>query len=130
MHMLSSDELTIQEASYNPFESLHIDSIGPPPSHPGYDRCIHDVGRIIPTKISGATETAVCISQHFGRFGTPNVIHTYQGQAFCGELFSKLSRLSKVKHSFVTAYSKEENGLSERANQELMCHAFWRTRAR
>ena len=30
--------------------------------------------------------------------------------------------MSKVKHSFATAYSKEETGLVERANQELMRH--------
>ena len=113
--MLSSDESTKyphQDVSYNPYESLHIDHIGPLPSDDKGNTHILvmiDVGRII---------------QHFGRFGTPNVIHTYQGPAFCGELFSKLSRLSKVKHSFVTAYSKEENGLVERANQELMCHAL------
>ena len=35
---------------------------------------------------------------------------------------SELSRLSQVEHSFATAYSKEENGLVERANQEVMWH--------
>jgi transposase InsO family protein len=65
------------------------------------------VGRVIP---------------HFSRFGTPDVIHTDQGPAFRNELFSELSRLSQVEHSFATAYSKEENGLVERANQEVMRH--------
>ena len=63
-----------------------------------------------------------CIFQHFGRFGTPDVIHTDQDPAFRNELFSELSRLSQVEHSFATAYSKEENGLVERANQEVMWH--------
>ena len=80
------------------------------------------MGRIIPTKTTGASEAAGCIFQHFGRFGTPDVIHTDQGPAFCNELFSELSRLSQVEHSFATAYSKEENGLVERANQEIMRH--------
>jgi transposase InsO family protein len=65
------------------------------------------VGRVIP---------------HFGRFGTPDVIHTDQGPVFRNELFSELSRLSQVEHSFATAYSKKENGLVERANQEVMRH--------
>jgi hypothetical protein len=30
--------------------------------------------------------------------------------------------LSQVDYSFATAYSKEENGLVERANQEVMRH--------
>ncbi len=43
-------------------------------------------------------------------------------QPFRNELFPELSRLSQVEHSFATAYSKEENGLIERANQEVMRH--------
>jgi hypothetical protein len=63
---------------------------------------------LFPTKTTGVSEAAGCIFQHFGRFGTLR-----------NELFSELSRLSQVEHSFVTAYSKEENGL-ERANREVM----------
>jgi transposase InsO family protein len=76
--------------------------------------------KLFPSKTSGTSEAAGSIFQHFGRFGTPDVIHTDQGPAFRKELFSELSRLSQVKHSFATAYSKEENGLVERANQEVM----------
>jgi transposase InsO family protein len=72
--------------------------------------------------IDAFSEAAGCIFQHFDRFETPDVIHTDQGPAFRNELFSELSRLSQVEHSFATAYSKEENGLVERANQELMRH--------
>ena len=43
-------------------------------------------------------------------------MHTDQGPVFRNELFSDLSRLFKVK------YSKEENGIIERANEELMRH--------
>jgi len=79
----------------------------------------------LPTKTTGASEAAGCIFQHFGRFGTPDVIQTDQGPAFRNELFSELSRLSQVEHSFATAYSKDENGLIERINQEASsCHAF------
>ena len=77
---------------------------------------------MFPTKTTGASEAAGCIFQHFGRFGIPDVIHTDQGPASRSELFSELSRLSQVEHSFATAYSKEENGLVERANQEVMRH--------
>ena len=72
-------------------------------------------------------QAAGCIFQHFGRYGTPDVIHTDQGPAFRNELFSELSRLSQVEHSFATAYSKEENGLVERANQEVMRHLIMNT---
>ena len=102
-------------ASYNPFESLHIDHIGPLP--------VDDKSNShILVMIDVFSEAAGCIFQHFGRFGTLDVIHTDQGPAFRNELFSGLSRLSQVEHSFATAYSKEENGLVERANQEVMLH--------
>ena len=83
--------------------------------YPGDDRCIHSLGRIIPHKVFG------CV-QHFGRFGTPDVIHTDQGPTFRNELFSELARMSTVEHSFAIAYSKEENGIVERASQEVMRH--------
>ena len=51
-----------------------------------------------------------------------DVIHTDQGPAFRNEFLEELTRLSKVVHSFATAYSKEENGIVERANQEVMRH--------
>ena len=41
---------------------------------------------------------------------------------FRNELFSELARMPEVEHSFTTAYSKEENGIVERANQEVMSH--------
>jgi hypothetical protein len=70
-------------ASYNPFESLHIDHIGPLPvddkgnSHilvmiDAFSRWVE----LLPTKTTGASEAAGCIFQHFGQFGTPDVIHT------------------------------------------------------
>jgi len=34
---------------------------------------------------------------------------------FRKELFSELARMPEVEHSFATAYSKEENGIVERA---------------
>ena len=77
---------------------------------------------LFPIKTTGASEAAGCIFKHFGRFGTPDVIYTDQGPAFRNELFSELSRLSQVEHSFATAYSKVENGLVERANHEVMRH--------
>ena len=77
---------------------------------------------MFPTKTTGASEAAGFIFQHFGRFRTPDVIHTDQGPVFRNELFSEVARLSAVDHSFATAYSKEENGIIKRANQEVTRH--------
>jgi len=82
-------------ASYNPFESLHIDHIGPlTPDEKGNTHILVMIDafsrwvELFPTKTTGASEAASCVFQHFGRFGTPDVIHTDQGPAFRNELFS------------------------------------------
>ena len=119
-------------ASYNTFESLHIDHIGSlTPDEKGNTHIVVMIDafslwvELFPTKTMGASEAISCVFQHFGRFGTPDVIHTDQGPAFRNELFSELARLSTVEHSFATAYSKEENGIVERANHASpTCHAF------
>jgi hypothetical protein len=59
---------------------------------------------------------------HIGRFGSPEVIHTDQGPAFHNELVQELLRLCGIDQSFTTAYLSEENGIVERANQEVLRH--------
>ena len=75
-------------ASYNPFESLHIDHIGPlPVDDKGNTQILVMIDafsrwvELFPTKTTGASE---CIFQHFGRFGRPDVIHTDQGPPYHG----------------------------------------------
>ena len=53
---------------------------------------------------------------------SPEVIHTDQGPAFHNELVQELLRLCAIENSFATAYSSEENGFVERANQEVLRH--------
>jgi transposase InsO family protein len=77
---------------------------------------------LYPTKTTTAVETASCIFQHFGRFGTPEVVHTDRGTAFHNELVEELLRMSGTEQSLTTAYSSEENGIVERANQEVLRH--------
>ena len=69
-----------------------------------------------------ALESAACIFQHIhvGRFGSPEVVHTDRGRAFHNDLVSKLLRVSGIEQSFTTADSSEENGIVERANQEVL----------
>jgi len=55
---------------------------------------------------------------HIGRFGSPEVIHTDQGPAFHNEMVQELLRLCAIEESFAT----EENGIVERANQEVLRH--------
>ena len=57
-----------------------------------------------------------------GRFGTPEVVHTDRGTAYHNELVSELLCMSGTEQLLTTAYSSEENGIVERANQEVRRH--------
>ena len=107
-------------ASYNPFEVLHLDHIGPlKADDKGYTYILVIIDafsrwvELFPTTSVCAYETASCLFQHFGRFGTPAAIHTDRGTAFHNEL----TLLVGTDHSLSTAYSKEE-----RSNQEVLRH--------
>ena len=50
------------------------------------------------------------------------VVHTDQGTAFHNEVVEELLRITGVEQSLTTAYSSEENGIVERANQEVIRH--------
>jgi transposase InsO family protein len=116
-------------ASYNPYEVLHLDHIGPltKDAHSNeYILVIIDAFsrwvELFPTKSTTAAETASVMLNHIGRFRSPEVIHTDQGSAFHNELVQELLRLCGIEQSFATAYSSEENGIVERANQEALRH--------
>jgi len=116
-------------ASYNPFEVLHLDHIGPlRPDAKGHTFILVIIDafsrwvELYPTATTTAVETASCIFQHFGRFGNPDVVHTDRGTAFHNEIMEELLRMTGVEQSLTTAYSSEENGIVERANQEVLRH--------
>ena len=86
-------------ASYNPFEVLHLDHIGPLTKNAHgneYILVIIDAFlrwvELFPTKSTTAVETASVILNHIGRFGSPEVIHTDQRPAFHNELVQELLR--------------------------------------
>jgi len=82
------------------------------------------MGRTIPDQVNGRIRNSCTNPQviHIERFSSPQVIHTDQGQAFHNELVIELMRLCVIGQSFATIYSKEENGIVERANQEVLRH--------
>ena len=106
---------------------LHLDHIGPLTNDAHGNEYILAVIdafsrwiELFPTKSTTAIETASAILNHIGRFGTPEVIHTDQGPAFYNDLITELTTLCGMEHSFATAYSSEENGIVECANQEQL----------
>jgi transposase InsO family protein len=116
-------------ASYYSFEVIHLDHIGrlTADAHgskfiivliDAFSGCVE----LFPTKTTTALESASCMLQHFGRFGTPEVVHTDRGTAFHNELIAELLRVAGTEQSLTTAYSKEENAIVECANKEVLRH--------
>ena len=91
-------------ASYNPFESLHIDHIGPlPPDDKVYTHIL----------------VMIDAFSHWAElFWTPDIIHTDQGPAFRNELFAELTHLSKVK------LTRKKETVS-RSHAPPSCHTFY-----
>ena len=116
-------------AAYYPFEVIALDHIGPlvidEKGHQYVLVIIDAFSRwveLYPTKGVTADETAKCIFQHLGRFGAPERILTDRGTAFYNELVSELLHMCRAQHELTIAYSKEENAIVERTNQEVIRH--------
>jgi hypothetical protein len=77
---------------------------------------------LYPAKGVTADETVKCIFQHLGRFGAPERILTDRGRVFHNELVSELLHMCRAQHELTIAYSKEENSIVVRANQEVIRH--------
>ena len=112
-------------AAYYPFEVLALDHIGPlvidEKGHQYVLVLIDAFSRwveLYPTKGVTADETAKCIFQHLGRFGAPEESSLIVVQ----ELVSELLHMCRAQHELTIAYSKEENAIVERANQEVIRH--------
>eukprot|EP01040_Poterioochromonas_malhamensis_P013059 gene13059-14326_t len=116
-------------ASRSPMQLISIDSIGPlAESSTGKKHVmvvIDNFTRFVElyaVETLEAIEAARCLLDYFGRYGVPEDIITDKGTQFCNELFAALSVHLGNKHHFTVTGSKEENGLVERANKEVMRH--------
>ena len=116
-------------AVHEPMHTLNMDSIGPVPTDK-YGN-IHILVIIccftrfvelyaIPD-VTGAV-AARCLVQHIGRYGTPVRIRSDRGPQFVNETVQEVMKIIGTDHALTLAYSKEENGLVERANKEVMRH--------
>ena len=100
-------------AAYYPFEVLALDHIGPLV----IDKKGHQYVLVLIVDFSLRG-----ILQHLRRFGAPERILTDRGTAFHNELVSELIHMCHSKHELTIAYSKEENAIVEKVNQEVIRH--------
>ena len=62
------------------------------------------------------------LSKKIFNFGCPSEIVSDNASYFVSELTKSFVDFAKIKHSTIHPYSHEENGLVERANQEVIRH--------
>ena len=99
-------------AALYPFQVICADHIGPlPKDREGYQYILVVICafsrwiELFPTKTTTAEETARCIHQHFGRWGTADRLRTDNGLAFANDLLKGLANLLGSTNEFTTAYS-------------------------
>jgi hypothetical protein len=75
-----------------------------------------------PVKTVNAEDCAWALVQHFGIFGIAKEILSDNGTQFCNQIITELIKIIGAEHITTTPYSKEENGLVERSNKEVVRH--------
>ena len=84
--------------------------------------CFSRYINIYPAKDTTALSAARALLQFFGKFGNPRQIVSDNGSQYVNTLIKEFLMLIGTEHVLTMAYSKEENGLVERANKEVMRH--------
>ena len=112
-----------------PMHTLAIDTIGPLPEDERgnqYIIAIIDVFsrflEIIPARDATAASAAEALFQHAGRYGTPSQLVSDGGSQYVNEIISDFLDLAGTEHHITLAYSKQENGIVERSNKEILRH--------
>jgi transposase InsO family protein len=116
-------------SSAKPMERLDIDTIGPLPEDEEGNKFVLVVidafsrfTVVYPIKRATAKEAARALMHHFGTFGQPMHIMTDSGSQFVNETIAAIAQMWSIGQIITTPYSKEENGIVERANKEVMKH--------
>ena len=116
-------------ATYNPMESLNIDTIGPlPPDEIGNTYIIVIIDRfsrwieLIPATDATSLAAARALLHHCGRYGIPQDLLSDGGSQYVNEIIQEFLNLIGTEHKVTIAYSKEENSIVERSNKEVLRH--------
>ena len=77
---------------------------------------------LFPANMVCAVSAANALWKHICRFCIPLEILTDQGTQFMNQTLTNLASVSGIRHHVTIPYSKEENGIVERANKEVNRH--------
>ena len=117
-------------ASYSPFDRICVDTIGPLPidndSGMEYILVIIDAFsrfvKLYAIKDTTARSALQGLIDWVGMFGIPTEMVSDNGTQFANELIEHFLGTLGTTNAKIQAYSKEENGLVERANKEVNRH--------
>ena len=121
--------LPFTTATYEPWQRINIDTIGPLPPDENDNKYIIVIidtftryVELYPVRSVDAEHAVLAINAHIGRYGTPKQIVSDGGTQFINNMMKEYCVLAQIEHIQTMAYSKEENAIVERANKEVMRH--------
>ena len=113
--------------STKPFEKVHVDVLQLPHSRFGFRYVLNAVDQYSKWLASQPLKdkTSKAVSNAFEKIlstlpSLPDTVISDNGGEFTGENFVQVLDRHNVKHSFITPYSPQSNGLVERVNRTLM----------
>jgi len=117
-------------ASYSPFDRVYVDTIGPLPEVEGFGFkyiivIVDAFSRFVklhPAQDTTAESALAALLDWVGLFGIPSELVSDNGSQFANELVTAFLSNLETTDAKIHAYSKEENGVVERANKEVNRH--------
>jgi transposase InsO family protein len=112
-------------STYEPMEVLNIDFVGPFPDKKYILVMVDTFTRwteLYSCDEATANSAAICLLQHFGRFGCPRILRSDRGSHFANETIDKFLKMTAVGQNLTLAYSSQENSKVERVNKEVNRH--------
>lgn len=116
-------------STLQPNERINIDDIGPLPPDTNGNSHIQNITdtfsrhvELYATKSTTAKEAAVCLMDYIGRYGCPSQVLSDNGTQYVNDIIKELFILMGTEHVLTMAGSKEESGLVERSNKEVLRH--------
>ena len=116
-------------ATYQPMQRVYVDAIGPiNVEDQEYKHILVFIDsfsrmvRLVPLKAVNSAEFLKAFNYWIADFGVPSELVSDNASYFLSELIKSFVDFARIEHSTIHAYSHEENGIVERANQEVMRH--------
>jgi len=116
-------------AAYAPMVKISMDTIGPlDEDENGFKYVLVIIDHftrwveLYATRTVSAEEATPLLLSYFGRYGFAETVSTDGGTQFCNELVQSLLKAVGSHHVQCTPHSKEEMGMVERQNKEVLRH--------